>query len=89
MDSLMNLYNKGSIPVDLILDLLNIDPITAKEKLEQDMFTLNDPTYNEMMRGLYSSAADKLLEGTDIVERIADRMGVPYEKPKDEGGGRF
>lgn len=50
------------------------------------MWTVNDSTFNEMLRGVYSGAADKLLEGTDIMEKIAEKLGLEYEVPSDEEG---
>jgi len=86
-DALFNLYQKGSLDIDVILELLNIDPVTTREKLERDLWTINDPTYNEMMRGIYSSAGDKLVEGSPIVEIIAEKLGLEYKEPEE--GGRF
>ena len=52
-DALFNLYNKGSLDIDTILELLNIDPVTTREKLERDSMTFNDAVFNEVLRGLY------------------------------------
>ena len=87
-DALFNLYQKGSIDIDVILELLNIDPISTREKLLRDMWTVNDATFNEMLRGVYSGAADKLLEGTDVIAKIAEKLGLEYE-PAEEEEGRF
>jgi len=88
-DSLFNLYQKGSLDIDVILDLLNIDPVTTEEKLKKDLFTLNDAMFNEVLRGIYTKVGDMLVEGSDITERIATHLGVEYAKPKEEEGGRF
>jgi len=87
-DHLFNLYTKGSIDIDVILDLLNIDPVTTLEKLKRDTFTLNDPTFNEVMRAIYSGAGTSLAENSDAVEKIAKNLGLKYAK-KEEGGDRF
>jgi hypothetical protein len=87
-DALFNLYQKGSIDIDVILDLLNIDPITTLEKLKRDLMTLNDPTFNEVLRSVYSRVGDSIAENSDAAEKIADTLGLKYSKP-DEGGGRF
>jgi hypothetical protein len=88
-DALFNLYQKGSLDIDIILDLLNIDPVATREKLERDMFTVNDATFNEVLRGLYSSVGQALAENSDVADKIAENLGLKYEKPKEEGGGRF
>jgi len=89
-DALFNLYQKGSLDIDVILDLLNIDPVVTKDKLKRDLFTLNDATFNELLRSLYGRAADALVEGSpELMQKLADALGVDYEKPTEEGGGRF
>jgi hypothetical protein len=86
-DALFNLYQKGSLDVDVILDLLNIDPVQTREKLERDMFTVNDATFNEVLRGIYSGAGSELATNSDAVQKIADNLGLAYKKPQE--GGRF
>lgn len=87
-DHLFNLYQKGSLPIDIILELLNIDPVMAKEKLEKDLFSLNDATFNETLRSVYSEVGRALAENSNVAELIAQRLGLEYEEPA-EGGGRF
>lgn len=86
-DALYNLYQKGSLDVDIILETLNIDPLATRKKLEESMFTVNDPTFNEVMRGVYSDVGRKLAENTNAAEKLAEYMGLKYEEPSD--GGRF
>ncbi len=90
-DAFMNLYQKGSLPVEVIYELLNIDPVSATEKLGEDAFTIKDATFNELFRGLYGEVARQLVEGSDVTEMIAKQLGLEYSKPKEEeeGGGRF
>jgi hypothetical protein len=79
-DALFNLYQKGSVDIDIILDLLNIDPVETKEKLERDVFTLNDALFNEVLRGLYQRVGESLAENSDAVEKIAANLKLKYEK---------
>jgi hypothetical protein len=87
-DALLNLYQKGSLDVGTILEHLNMDPVEVKEKLEADFGTLNDATFNELLRGLYGRTGDSLAENSDFAKKIAKRLGLVYQKA-DEGGGRF
>ena len=87
-DALFNLYQKGSLDVDVILELLNVDPITTREKLKRDLFTLNDSTFNEVLRGVYGDVGRALAENSDAVEKIAKTLNLKYEK-KTEDEGRF
>ena len=87
-DALFNLYQKGSLDIDIILELLNIDPELTKEKLQRDLFDLNDSSFNEALRGIYSDVGRALAENSNAAEIIAEKLGLEYNKP-DEGGGRF
>ncbi len=84
-DALFNLYTKGSLGIDVILDLFNLDPVVTEDKLKQDLFTLNDASFNEFLRAVYSKAGDLLVDGTDVVSKIAEAIGLQYSKPKEEG----
>lgn len=88
-DALFNLYQKGSLDLDTILDLLNIDPDTVREKLERDLFTIQDATFNELLRGVYSRAGDDIVENSNVAAVLAKALDLQYEKKKEEGMGRF
>jgi hypothetical protein len=96
-DHLFNLYQKGSIDIEVILDLLNIDPVTTREKLERDLGTLQDANFNELMRGMLSRAGDDIVENSNLPEVLANYIAkvstaisdLKYEKPDEGGGGRF
>lgn len=83
-DALYNLYTKGSLDIDTILELLNLDPTSVKEKVERDLFTVNDPTFNEVMRGIYSDAGSKISDGSDVVARIAKALGLKMNPPSED-----
>lgn len=88
-DALFNLYQKGSLDVDVILELLNIDPHTTTEKLRRDVLTLQDSSFNEVLRGLYSEVGRALAENTDVVSKIAEYLGLKYKAKEEPPEGRF
>ena len=91
-DALFNLYQKGSIDISLILEMLNIDPEDTRVRLENDLFTVNDATFNEVLRSLYSSVGQELMEKTDVVDRIMKTLNLKHkakEEGADEGDGRW
>lgn len=94
-DSLFQLYLKGSIPIDVILDLFNLDSDEIHEKLKQDQFTVKDAVNNEMMRGVYSEIATKVANETDLAEQIINSITGPegkkltYTPAQQEGEGEF
>ena len=88
-DALYNLYTKGSLDVDTILELLNLDPVAVKERIERDLFTVNDPTFNEVLRGVYGDTGRAIAENSNAAEKIAKVLGLEYTAPKEDSGGRF
>jgi len=69
-DMLFNLYSKGSLPVDIILEFLNVDPEDCKRKLEDNLFTVNDSKFNEMLSAIYNGMGEWLMAKTDLGKRI-------------------
>lgn len=88
-DQLFNLYQKGSLDVSVILDLLNIDPVDTKDRVERDTMTVNDSAFSEITRALYGEVGRLLAERTDAIKVIAKRLGLTLEEPPEgaEGGG--
>jgi hypothetical protein len=87
-DAMFNLYQKGSLDTDTIYEMLNLDGEVIRERLRNDVFTLNDSTFNELFRSLYSRIADQLAEQSDAIDKIADTLGLTM-KPPEEGKGRY
>lgn len=85
-DYMFNLYQKGSLPISFILDLLNIDSDDALEQLKKDMFTPNDSTFNEFLKNVLTKAGDDAVEKTDVLDRIISSVGL---KRTDKKGDRF
>ena len=90
-DAAFQLYQKGSISIDLILDILNIDPDSTKEKIEHDLFTVNDSIFNEVMRNIYTNVAAPLVEKTNLVNKLAEylKLDIVQEAAPAEGASRF
>ena len=99
-DQLFQLYQKGSVPIGMILDIFNINSEDVDEELRKDLFTVRDATFNEMLRQVYNSLGDKIAENTDLAKQIAESLLGPEgkklkytgedadeEESGDEGGG--
>jgi hypothetical protein len=84
-DQAMQLYNKGSISIDVILDMLNIDPVSTRKKIEADLFTVNDFAFNQLMSNLYIATATKLAEGYSSAEKMADYLNLDPLPPPPAG----
>lgn len=87
---LFNLYQKGSLPIEYILELYNLDSEDVREKLEEDLFTLNDPNFNEVIRGIYTDMGPQLAAEPDVKMRIAETLNIkPSPLFFQPGGGEM
>ena len=87
-DAIWNLYSKGSVSVDVVLEALNIDPYLAEQKVRADLMTPNDPIFNEILRSSYGEIGRILPEQTDMLERVAGQLRLKVKpKEEDDGGG--
>jgi len=86
-EQLFSLYQKGSLPVEFILDLWNIDSDDVKEKLEQDLFTVNDSRFNDLISRLYDGSAEQVVQSSNIVEILRENLGLEEVEQKAEGEG--
>lgn len=87
-DFMFNIYQKGSLPISFILELLNIDSDDALDQLKRDMFTPADSTFNEVLRAAYTKIGESIGEGknSDIMGKVMDSMGL---HSRDTEGDRF
>jgi len=85
-DQLFNLYQKGSLDIWTIFELLNVDSQVVEERLFSSIGKITDPNFNEVLRGMYSRIGDDLAEKSDASERIAAYLGYSYTKAEEEGG---
>lgn len=86
-DFMFNLYQKGSMPIDYIYDLLNIDSEDAHILLQRDMFTPKDSVFNESLRTMYGRLGEEMASRTNALNKIADNVGLEViEEEKDRFG---
>ena len=86
-NQLFDLYQKGSIPLSYILDLLGLDPISAKEEMEKDILTVNDSRFNDILNALAQPVADQVAQNTDLAERVANYLKLRWTAPEGEDAG--
>ena len=83
-DMLFNLYAKGSLPVDIIYEFLNLDPETCKRKLEEDLLTVKDSKFNQVLDALYSSdMISQILKTTDAVDKVSKSLQLKKQDIDD------
>lgn len=75
-EMLMNLYNKGSLNIDIIYDLLNLDGDGIIHALKNDLWTLKNDKFNLIVEDLLHAASEKMAAETDFAERILEGLGL-------------
>ena len=83
---LFNLYAKGSLPVDIIYEFLNLDPETCKRKLEEDLLTVKDSKFNQVLDAIYAGVAEMLFKRTDLMDRVAQSLNLETKDEAEQTG---
>lgn len=84
-ESLFQLYQKGSLPIDAIYELFNLDSDTIHDKIYDDMFTVKDNTYNRMLEEVNSAMGQKIAAETNIMDKYVDYLGLTKTGSGEEG----
>lgn len=84
--NLYQLYLKGSLPVDVLYELFNLNAEEMTTKLHKDLFTVKDATFNRFVEQVNSEVGRTLVEGTDLTNRIAKYLGLTMKPQEGEGG---
>ena len=87
-DFMFNLYQKGSMPISYIYELLNIDVDDAHEELLKDFLTLKDSTMNELVRELLSAVGSAFADETDAKEIIVKNLRLKLQKAEGDRFGK-
>lgn len=82
-DSLYQLYVKGSLPIDVIYELFNLDADRMNEKLKADLFTVRDSTFNRTVEEMATEGGRQLVDKTDYVDRLAEYFGFKGKNSDD------
>jgi len=82
-DLLFDLYQKNSLPISVIYEMLNLDVDDVTRAIQEDLFTLKDATFNDLVRDIYGQISDSIVSKTDLVEKIIEGLGLP--RKKEEG----
>lgn len=81
-DTLFQLYQKGSLPIDIIYELLNLDVESMHDRIYEDLFTVKDATFNRAIEDINGSVGNALADGSNIVKKVANYLGLEY-KPQE------
>jgi hypothetical protein len=87
-DSLFTLYQKGALNIDVIYELLNLNGDEITKHLKDDLFTVKDANFNELIRDANMEVGRNLASDSDVTQRVANYLGFNYTKPPaDDGSG--
>ena len=86
-DSLFQLYSKGSLPVEVIYELFNLNSEEMHAKLLAGMFTAKDSTFNRMVEEVNTEVGRALVQQTDVIERTSKYLGLEFRGPPEQEGG--
>lgn len=75
-DMLLNLYLKGSLPISVLYDILNIDSADVQRAIKEDLWTINDPNTNQVISEVMSAAVEDICQETDVKERIIKGLNL-------------
>lgn len=84
-ESLFQLYQKGSLPVEIIYELFNLDTDEIDRKLKRELLTVKDSTFNRMIEEVASEVGRNLVDTTDVVGRVIKYLGLTPKSPEEEG----
>ncbi len=82
-ESLFQLYQKGSLPVDIIYELFNLNTEDIHTKIHGELFTVKDPNFNRVTEAISADVGRSIAEETDIVARVAKYLNLEM-KPEPE-----
>ena len=85
-DSLFQLYSKGSLPVEVIYELFNLNSDEMHSKLLAGLFTVKDSTFNRASEEVNVEVGRALVQQTDVVQRVSKYLGLEFKGPPDGGG---
>ena len=86
-DSLFQLYQKGSLPIDVIYELFNLNLDELHGKIKSDVFTVKDSTFNNVLTEMNSEVGRQLVEQTDVVSKVAEYLKLKMKPAEGEEGG--
>lgn len=86
-DSLFQLYSKGSLPVEVIYELFNLNPEEMHTKMLTGLFTARDATFNRMTEEVNVEVGRALVQQTNVIEKVSKYLGLEFRGPPEGEGG--
>lgn len=87
---LFQLYLKGSLDADYLMDLWGVDSEENAKKLIQSVGTVKDSQFNMLLAATYQGASVAVLEGTDLIDRIVKSLNLKKkEVPLNQQQGQM
>ena len=84
-DSLFQLYQKGSLPVDIIYELFNLNVDDIHERIFEDLFTVKDPNFNRIIEDMSSEIGRALAERSNATDKVGKYLKLDVSAGEGEG----
>jgi len=88
-ENLFQLYQKGSMDIDVLYELFNLDSDYIHEKIKEQLFTVKDPNFNRTIENVDDEVGRALVERSDVVDKVGKYLGLKVSAPQGEGEGEF
>ena len=79
-DTLFQLYQKGSLPVDVLYDVLNLDGDAMEAALKKDLWTLKNDKANEVVSAIYGAVSEDMVQNTNVLAKIMQALGLSKQE---------
>jgi intein/homing endonuclease len=86
-ESLFQLYQKGSLPVDIMYELFNLNAEEMHNKIKADLFTVKDSTFNRAVEEMNTEMGRALVKQSNVVQKVAKYLGLEYHEEQQGGEG--
>jgi len=75
-EQLFQLHQKGSLALQYLLDIHNIDSDENAAVLLEDLATVRDPTFNRLVESIYGMIGEDVVGRTDFTDRVIEGMNL-------------
>jgi len=75
-EMLNSLHTKGKLPIEVIWDLLGIDPQAAENSMRANLWSLKSDRMNALVEALLSDAANSLAGDSNLADILLKELGL-------------
>lgn len=84
-DVIYNLFSSGKIPASIVYELLNFEKETVEKGLQEDLFSVTNTNFNELLQNIYQNASSTLSDDPIILEKFKELLFLNKQGEQKEG----